>query len=76
MQKIKVNDEFEDRIGGGGVHVCACVSKLGGKTGLISRLSAQSYTLLKQCAKEKEFSLLSPKVHDEACSKSILSQRS
>lgn len=71
-EKIKVEDNFTTSVGGGGVNVSSILSKLQAKVGLITRLSNESITNVKECAKENEFEILTTKTHNQASSKSII----
>ena len=73
-KKIKVKENFKNRVGGGGIHVSSHVSKLGGKVGLISRLSNENNKLISICSKEHSFSILTSKIRNEESAKSILIQ--
>lgn len=71
-EKIKIEEDFEESVGGGGVNVSSIVSKLNAKVGLITRRSVQNKELLDMWSREKEFSILSSKIHEQSCAKSVI----
>ena len=72
--KIKVEDDFNIVMGGGGVNVSSALSKLEAKVGLVTRISSQNAHHLLTCANDCGFTVISSKQHRQGCSKSIIIQ--
>lgn len=71
-EKIRVDENFKASIGGGGINVSVCLSKLGGKVGYLGKLSYESYNQIKEDLDSHNIRLIESKKTRTPASKSIL----
>lgn len=70
--KIKVEEDFKMNVGGGGVNVSACLSRLGGKVAYLGKISEESRDRVTEVLKKERVEVLKSKVSKKPCAKSIL----
>ncbi len=71
-EKIKIDDDFKTSVGGGGINVSLCLSRLGGKVGYLGKLSYESIDRIKEVLDKNKISLVKSKVSKMPASKSVL----
>lgn len=70
--KIKIQENFKKTIGGGGVNVSICLSRLGGKVGYLGKLSYESIEDIKEVLIKNKINLIESKLSKRPAAKSVL----
>ncbi len=70
--KIKINNNFKTTVGGGGVNVSICLSRLGGKVGYLGKLSYETMETIKEVLDKNKINLIESKISKRPGAKSIL----
>lgn len=70
--KIKIHDDFRTTVGGGGINVSICLSKLGAKVGYLGKMSHESFTQVKDVLDKNKVTLIASKVSRRPAAKSIV----
>ncbi len=70
--KIKVNDNFKKLMGGGGLNVSICLSRLYAKVGYLGKLSYESSVEIKECLEKNKINLIETVLTRSSCAKTIL----
>lgn len=70
--KIKLNDDFKTTVGGGGVNVSVCLSRLGAKVGFLSKFSYEKLDLIKSELEKNKISIIDTKISKRPVAKSII----
>lgn len=70
--KIKIEEDFKTSIGGGGINVSVCLSRLGAKVGYLGKLSYESFDKIKEVLDKNRINLINSKISKRPAAKSIL----
>lgn len=70
--KVKVEDDFEQTIGGGGINVSICLSRLGGQVSYLGKISSENENKIAEVLNKDGVSLVPSKISKEPCAKSII----
>lgn len=70
--KVKINNNFETFVGGGGMNVSVGLSRLGAKVGYVGKISQENEAKLVSKAKREKFDLFHSHISSEPCAKSII----
>lgn len=70
--KIKIEDDFKTTVGGGGINVSMCLSRLGAKVGYLGKISYESYDMIKDVLDKSKIVMIKSKPTKKPCAKSIL----
>ena len=70
--KIKLKDDFKKTVGGGGVNVSICLSRLGAKVGYIGKLSYEELDLIKKTLSRNNIKAIENKLSKRPIAKSVL----
>ncbi len=70
--KIKIESDFAYSLGGGGVNVSICLSRLGAKVGYLGKMSTESISQIKEVLDKNKINLIESKTTKRPCAKSLL----
>ena len=70
--KIKIEEDFKETVGGGGINVASALSRLGAKTGYLGKLSHETYDKIKEALDKNKISIIETKKSKKPGAKSIL----
>lgn len=70
--KIKIDENFRKSVGGGGVNVSICLSRLGSKVAYLGKLSYECVDVIKETLDKNKVDLIASKLTKKPCAKSVL----
>jgi sugar/nucleoside kinase (ribokinase family) len=70
--KVKINEDFKETVGGGGVNVSVCISRLSGKVGYIGKLSYEKIDKIKDVLEKNKVKIVTEKCSNIPIAKSII----
>lgn len=70
--KVRIDDDIRTTIGGGGVNVAVCLSRLGAKVGYLGKLSYENVDKIKDLFIKTKINLVESKVSKRPVAKSIV----
>ncbi len=70
--KIRIEEDFKTVIGGGGVNVSLCLSRLGARVAYLGKLSYENADVIRDVLAKDKVDLIESKLSKRPCAKSIL----
>ncbi len=70
--KIKLKEDFKTSVGGGGVNVSICLSRLGARVGYLGKLSYENLEFIKDFLDKNKINLIENKLSKRPVAKSII----
>lgn len=70
--KIKIEEDFKQSVGGGGVNVSVCLARLGARVGYLGKMSYESIDLIRDILNKNKVNLIKSKISKKSSAKSIL----
>ncbi len=70
--KIKIEEDFKQSVGGGGVNVAICLSRLGAKVAYLGKLSYENKDKIKEVLDKDKVAMVDSKISKKPCAKSVL----
>ncbi len=70
--KIKINEDFKTLVGGGGINVSICLSRLGAGIRYLGKMSEESHDIIETILRKNKVSILKSKKTKRPAAKSVL----
>ncbi len=70
--KIRIKDDFKTKVGGGGINVSICLSRLGVKVGYIGKISEEYSEKIRNILSKNKVNILTSKISKRPCAKSFI----